>query len=358
MLIVRSPVRISFGGGGTDLPAYYQQFGGAVLSTAINKYFYTILGRRSDQCVQIISSDLRVCERWRDFASLDIQGTTLEIPVAVLKDVGREVYADLFLASEIPPGTGLGSSASVCVNVLKTLTTSLQMPLSKHDLAERAFQIARNLLGRHVGKQDEYAASFGGLNFIEFLEDGTTRVEPINLSPTLLSDFQNSLLLFFTGAAHHSWGILEEQERSTEQGNKKPLEALHSIKDLAYRMRESLLGGDLRSFASMLHESWQAKKKLSSKISNTRIDEVYESALENGALGGKITGAGGGGFLLIYCEPQRQDDVRQALASFGLKEMSFSFDFQGAHVLVNDPFIDNDQRSASRWTFLPLASSR
>jgi D-glycero-alpha-D-manno-heptose-7-phosphate kinase len=358
MLIVRSPVRISFGGGGTDLPAYYQQYGGAVLNTAINKYFYTVMGRRFDQCIQVISSDLRVCERWRDFASLDIQGTSLEIPAAILQDLDREIFADLFLASEIPPGTGLGSSASVCVNVLKTLTTYLRMPLSKLELAERAFHIARNVLRRHVGKQDEYAAAFGGLNFIEFLQDGTTRVEPVNLNPAVLSDFQNSLLLFFTGAAHHSWGILEEQERSTEQRSQKPIEALHEIRDLAFRMRDALRSGDLRSFATMMHESWQAKKKLSAKISNSRIDAAYEGAIESGALGGKITGAGGGGFLLLFCEPQDQDNVRQALGSFGLREMSFSFDFQGAHVLVNDPFIDNDDRSASRWTFLPAMSSR
>lgn len=356
MLIVRSPVRISFGGGGTDLPAYYQQYGGAVLSTSINKYFYTILGRRFDQCIQIISSDLRVCEGWRDFTSLNIQGTSLEIPVAVLKDLDREVYVDLFLASEIPPGTGLGSSASVCVNVLKTLTTYLQMPLSKSELAQRAFHIARDLLCRHVGKQDEYATAFGGLNFIEFLPDGTSRVEAVELAPSVASDLQNSLLLFFTGAAHHSWGILAEQERATQQGSRKSLEALHEIKELAYRMRDALKVGDLRQFASMLHESWLAKKQVSSKISNSRIDSAYETAIANGALGGKITGAGGGGFLLLYCEPQNQDSVRQALAHHELREMSFSFDFQGAHVLVNDPFIDNDARSASRWTFLPVGS--
>jgi len=358
MLIVRSPVRISFGGGGTDLPAYYQQYGGAVLSVSINKYFYTILGRRFDRCVQIISSDLRVCEGWRDFTSLNIQGTSLEIPVAVLKDFDREIYADLFLASEIPPGTGLGSSASVCVNVLKTLSTYLQRPLSKLDLAERAFYIARHVLGRHVGKQDEYAAAFGGLNFIEFLPDGNSRVEPVTLSQPVLSDFQSSLLLFFTGAAHHSWGILEEQEHSMANRAQKPLEALHEIKNLAYQMREALIDGDLRHFASMLHESWMAKKRVSAKISNRQIDAAYESAMENGALGGKITGAGGGGFLLLYCEPQNHDRVREALDRHGLKEMSFSFDFQGAHALVNDPFIDNDEHSASRWTFLPVGSSR
>jgi len=357
MLIVRSPVRISFGGGGTDLPAYYQEHGGAVLSTAINKYFYTILGRRADRSIQIISSDFRICESWRDFAALEIRDGGLEVPVGVLKDLKREINVDLFLASEIPPGTGLGSSASVCVNVLKTLTSYLNMPLSKQDLAERAFHIARNVLHRHVGKQDEYAAALGGLNFIEFLSDGGARVQPIDPGPAVMTDLQNSLMLFFTGSAHHSWNILAEQEKSTAQRNSKPLEALHEIKDLAYQMRDKLSAGDLAGFAAKLDESWTAKKRVSSKISNSRIDALYHLARENGAVGGKITGAGGGGFLLLFCEPQYQDRVRQALALEGLKEMIFNFDFQGAQVLVNDPFIDNDEHSASRWTFVPIASS-
>jgi D-glycero-alpha-D-manno-heptose-7-phosphate kinase len=357
MLIVRSPVRISFGGGGTDLPTYYQEHGGAVLSTAINKYFYTTLGRRSDRSIQIISSDFRICESWRDFAALEIKDGGLEVPVAVLKDLKREVNVDLFLASEIPPGTGLGSSASVCVNVLKTLTSYLHMPLSKQDLAERAFHIARNVLHRHVGKQDEYAAACGGLNFMEFLPGGGARVQAIDPGHAVITELQNSLLLFFTGAAHHSWNILAEQEKSTAERNSKSLEALHEIKELAYRMRDALKIGDLANFAGMLHESWMAKKRISHRISNSRIDSLYELARDRGASGGKITGAGGGGFLLLFCDPPSQDRVRQALAAEGLKEMTFNFDFHGAQVLVNDPFIDNDEHSASRWTFVPIASA-
>src|ERR1700740_2748185 len=186
MLIVRSPVRISFGGGGTDLPAYYEQFGGAVLSVAINKYFYTVLTTRSDSRIQVISSDLRVFETWHDIAKMDLRGSSLEIPLAVLKEMNCDIEVDLFLASAIPPGTGLGSSASVCVNILKTLTTYLNRPLSKYDLAERAFHIARNILGRHVGRQDEFAAAFGGLNFITFATDGLTEVKPVDLDSELL----------------------------------------------------------------------------------------------------------------------------------------------------------------------------
>jgi D-glycero-alpha-D-manno-heptose-7-phosphate kinase len=353
VLIGRSPVRISFAGGGTDLPAYYAQYGGAVLSAAINKYFYTVLGKRDDGRIQVISSDLRIFEAWPDIAALNIAGSALEIPVAVLKDIGRNVSIDLFLASEIPPGTGLGSSASVCVNLLKTITTYLHEPLSNYELAERAFSLARFTLRRHVGKQDEYAAAFGGLNFITFLPDGTTNINPVKASPTILEELRQNLMLFFTGASHDSWAILQEQEKSTLNHRGDAVEALHAVRAIAERMWRLLEAGELTGFGRLLDEAWRAKKRVSKAISNARIDQLYGLALENGALGGKITGAGGGGFLLLYCEPQRQESVRKAMAGQGIYEMAFAFDFQGAQVIVNDPFIDSDERGGSRWVFVP-----
>src|SRR5258708_1804742 len=179
MLMVRSPVRISFGGGGTDLPGYYEEFGGAVLSAAINKHFYTILKKRNDGRIQVISSDLRVTETWRDISRMDVKQSELAIPLAALKELGCDISVDLFLASEIVAGTGLGSSASVCVGVLKTLGTYLDLPVSKYDLAEQSFHIVRDILGHPVGKQDEYAAAFGGLNFITFNRDSRVLVEPV-----------------------------------------------------------------------------------------------------------------------------------------------------------------------------------
>jgi len=353
MLIVRSPVRISFGGGGTDLPIYYEQFGGAVLSVAINKYFYTILGARNDGRVQVISSDLRVFENWHDIANMSLQGSELEIPLAVLKEVGTTVSVDLFLASEIPPGTGLGSSASVCVNILKTLTNYLHRPMSKYQLAEQAFHIARNVLGKHVGKQDEYAAAFGGLNYISFREDGSSDVEPLDLDPAILREFQSNLMLFFTGSAHHSWSILQEQESSTRAHTTSTLEALHEVKAVALRMREALKAGELHRFGELLHESWQAKRRISNKISTPRIDQLYACARDHGAIGGKITGAGGGGFLLLYCDAANRHPVHEALSKQGIQEMAFCFDMQGAQVVVNDPFIDSDEQGGSRWLFVP-----
>jgi D-glycero-alpha-D-manno-heptose-7-phosphate kinase len=353
MLIVRSPVRISFGGGGTDLPAYYEQFGGAVLSVAINKYFYTVLTTRPDSRIQVISSDLRVFETWHDIAKMDVRGTSLEIPLAVLKELNSDIAVDLFLASEIPPGTGLGSSASVCVNILKTLTTYLQRPISKFDLAERSFHIARYILGKHVGKQDEYAAAFGGLNFISFHPEGTTEVEPIDLPPSVLTELQRNLMLFFTGSSHDSWTILQEQESSSRNPMGAAVEALHEVKALGIRMRIALQRRDIRELGQLLHEGWQAKRRISNKISTPRIDELYNLARENGALGGKITGAGGGGFLLLYCEPEYQADVRDAMLFQNVQEMNFGFDMQGAQAIANDPFVSRDERGGCRWTFVP-----
>jgi D-glycero-alpha-D-manno-heptose-7-phosphate kinase len=357
MLIVRSPVRISFAGGGTDLPSYYETFGGTVLSAAINKHFYTVLEKRGDGKIQIISADLRTVETWQDIARMEVRGNVLEIPLAVLKEFGCDVSVNLFLASEIPPGTGLGSSASVCVNLTKILAAYTHATLSKYELAERAFHIARNVLGRPVGKQDEYASAFGGLNFISFHRDGTTHVEPLNLEPELVRELQSSLLLFFTGASHHSWTILAEQEESTRKSGSGTAEYLHQIRSLAEPMKAALLSGELREFGLLLHEGWKIKKRLSSKISNDHIDEMYESALRNGALGGKITGAGGGGFLLLFCQQQHQKKVREALVAGGAREMGFEFDFQGAQVVADDPFIDGDENGGMRWTFLPSAGN-
>ena len=353
MLIVRSPVRISFGGGGSDLPAYYENFGGAVLSTSINKYFYTILQKRTDGKIQVISSDLRVMESWGDISRMEVKQSALAIPLSVIKELGCNLSVDLFLASEIVAGTGLGSSASVCVGVLKTLGTYLDFPFSKYDLAERAFHIARNILGKPVGKQDEYAAAFGGLNFITFNADGSTFVEPIILRDDHLREFESNLMLFFTGVAHDSWKLLREQEQATQSGTGSAVDSLHEIRALADEMRGALLKGNLRSFGALLNDGWEAKKKISSQISNSLIDEAYALALKNGALGGKIAGAGGGGFLLLFCEEPYREKVREAMAQLELREMAFGLDFQGAEVVVNDPFIDRDEKCGMRWTFAP-----
>ena len=353
MLIVRSPVRISFGGGGTDLPAYYERYGGAVLSTAINKYFYTILTKRGDDKIQVISSDLQIIETWEDIACMNVVGQPLSIPLAAMKYLSVHDPLNLFLASEIPPGTGLGSSASVCVNILKALAVYMQLPLTKYNLAEMAFHISHDVLGMAVGKQDEYAVVFGGLNYISFSPDGSTTVNQLDLPPEVLRELQNNLMLFFTGAAHNSWIILKAQEQATRQSLGATVDSLHQIRLLAKKMQTALLAGNLQEFGCLLDEVWDAKRRVSDKISDSRIDHLYETARRNGALGGKITGAGGGGFLLLYCEKDCQQKVRDALGREGLHELVFEFDFLGARVLVNDPFLDGDGRCGLRWTLSP-----
>lgn len=340
MLIVRSPLRISFGGGGTDLPAYFETFGGAVLSAAINKYFYTRVSQRTDKHVQIISSDLRVCERWEDLKQISAKGHKLEIPLAVLQELDREVAVDIFLTSEIPPGTGLGSSASLCVSVLHALTSYLELPISRHEMAEKAFHIASHVLAKPVGKQDEYAAAFGGLNFIRFNPDGSVDLEPLLLSSDVLSALQSKLMLFFTGPRRDSCSVLHQQQVATRSGEQTTVESLHRIRELADQMRKALIEADLKRFGLLLHEGWENKKKISSMISNPVIDHIYNLARDKGALGGKITGAGGGGFMLLFCNEENQPAVKNALLAQGTKEMQFAFDFTGSCVLANGLFAD------------------
>lgn len=342
MLIVRSPVRISFGGGGTDLPAYYESFGGAVLSATIDKYFYTIVGQRTDNHVQIISSDLRACESWEIVREINAKGHPLEIPLAVLQELGREIAVDIFLASEIPHGTGLGSSACVCVSVLHAMASYLQLRIPRLEMAERAFHIASKVLGKPVGKQDEYATVFGGFNSIRFNPDGSVELEPLNLPPDLIAALQAKLMLFFTGSTRDSCSILREQQVATRNGELATLESLHRIRELAGQMHKALMEADLKKFGLLLHEGWETKKKISSLISNPAIDHIYNLARDKGAVGGKITGAGGGGFMLLYCNEDQQAAVRKAFREQGIKEVRFAFDFAGSQVLVNELFADTE----------------
>ncbi len=350
--MVRSPVRISFAGGGTDLPSYYEKHGGCVVSTAINRYSYSVIQKRRDSKIQVISSDLRISETWEDLAGMDLSRTSLEIPLAVLKEMGCGGLAfDMFMSSEIPPGTGLGSSASVCVNVIKALSTYLRRPMSKYSQAELAFHIARNVLKKSVGKQDEYASTFGGLNRIEFFCDGSTKVTPIQIEYELMREFESRLMLFFTGSSHDSWRILKEQETVTRNQEPAATSALHRIRDLAGEVNCALEQSDIHRVGELLHHGWEAKRKLSAHITSSQIDDLYRLARRSGAIGGKITGAGGGGFLLLYCEQKHQSAVREAFAREGVAEMSFMFDRQGSSVVVDDPFIDGDERCGMRWTY-------
>ena len=355
MLIARTPVRISFAGGGTDLPSFYEKYGGAVLSTAINKYFYTILTERDDRYIQIISSDLQRMtqidhlEFNLKFEDKKLSEYELDIPLAVLIYFRLNRGINLFLASEVRPGTGLGSSASVCVNMVKLISNFLGKSMSRYDLAETAFHIATKMLNRPVGKQDEYAAAFGGLNLIVFDASGYTHVEPIKVDSEILETLEKSIMLYFTGSSHNSTEILSIQKTSSEKGEKTTVESLTFLRDIVAPMKESIAKGNLDEFGRLLDESWQFKRRVSNKISNSYIDQLYDLAKSNGALGGKITGAGGGGFLMLYCPPENQPYLRSAMSQNGIKEMLFKFDFQGCQIVYDDPFFGSSGRGSMLW---------
>jgi D-glycero-alpha-D-manno-heptose-7-phosphate kinase len=241
---------------------------------------------------------------------------------------------NMFTASEVPPGTGLGSSSAATVAMVRALSTLTDQPLTKAKLAETAAFIEIEKLKMPIGKQDHYASAFGGLNKITFTKSGV-HVEPIRIDPSVRQSLENRLLLFFTGNSRESTSILKHQRKSTEEHDETVLKSLHKIKDFALQVQASLEEGDLDTFASLLHRSWLEKRRLAPGLSTALVDKCYDLALQHGAQGGKITGAGGGGFLLLYCPEEAQSDLTSVLAGEGLKRMNFHFDCQGSTVLLN-----------------------
>ncbi len=326
-------MRISFGGGGTDLEAYYAKYGGVVVSTAINKYFYAVITTDETDDLQVISADYRSLFRHSPYNDLFWNGD-LALPKAILHHFGIRRGINLFIASEVPPGTGLGSSSAAAVTMIRALSTLVERSMTKQQVAELASFIEITKMGMPIGKQDQYAAAFGGLNKITFTNDGVT-VEPIHISATVRKTLEQRLMLFFTGSSRESTSILKHQRKSMQDHDEAVLQALHNIKQVALDVQVCLERGDLDEFARLLHYSWQEKRRLAPGLSTGFIDECYELALQSGASAGKITGAGGGGFMLLYCHEQAQQAVTSALEERGLKRMNFHFDHQGAVVVLN-----------------------
>ncbi len=333
MLIARAPMRISLGGGGTDLEAYYATYGGLVISTAINKYFYAILTTDETDDLQVISADYRSLFRHSPYNDLFWNGD-LALPKAVLHHFGIRRGLNLFVASEVPPGTGLGSSSAAAVTMVRAISTLMEQPMTRQQVAEVASYIEINKMGMPIGKQDQYASAFGGFNTITFSSQGVT-VEPLQIAPEVRQTLERRLLLFFTGSSRDSTSILKHQRKSTQDQDNTVLQALHNIKRVASEVQSCLEQGDLDEFAHLLDYSWREKRRLAPGLSTNFIDDCYDLALQQGAAGGKITGAGGGGFLLLYCEEQAQESVTRALEERGLKRMNFHFDHQGATVVLN-----------------------
>ena len=334
MLIARAPMRISFAGGGTDLEAYYATYGGLVISTAINKYFYAILTTHESDDFQVISADYRSLYRHSPYNDLFWDGD-LALPKAVLHHFGIRRGIILFVASEVPPGTGLGSSSAAAVTMVLAISTLMEHPMTRQQVAELASYIEINKMGMPIGKQDQYACALGGFNKITFRREGAS-VEQLQIAPKVRQALERRLLLFFTGSSRESTSNLKHQRKSTQDQDHTVLQALHNIKKVANEMQSCLEQGDLDEFAHLLDYAWREKRRLAPGLSTSFIDECYDLALQQGAAGGKITGAGGGGFLLLYCEEQAQERVTRALEERGLKRMNFHFDQQGATVVLNE----------------------
>jgi len=328
MIIARAPLRISLGGGGTDLPSYYRGHEGFIVSAAIDKYVYIYVNRpAADELIRLKYS------RYEQVHSVEQLEHDLVRPT--LKCLGIAGGLEIASMADVPAGTGLGSSGAYLVSLLTALYAMKRQMISTQALAEQACHIEMDLAGHSVGKHDHYLAAFGGITCLEIERDGRVHVSPLNISQSTTEDFVANVLLFYTGMTRSSDQILREQRIGTENGDNGVIESLHRTKELGYRIKDALEQGDLAQFGQLLEEHWQNKKKRSCKIADGRIDEWYGLARENGAVGGKIMGAGGGGFFMFYCPNSHKPELRKALTTAGLREMRYTFDFSGAKVLLN-----------------------
>ncbi len=324
MIITRSPLRISLGGGGTDLPSYYREHGGLVLSAAIDKYVYITLHETFTQELIVKYSRLE-----------HVQGVDqIQHPIVreALKLLDfREPHLEITSMADIPAGTGLGSSGSFTTALLRALHTLKKNSIGRQDLAEQACHIEIDLLGEPVGKQDQYIASFGGILCFEFFPDSRVSVTPLRLSEETLHNLEDNLALFFTGYTRAASGILREQDTRSREGDRAMIENLHYVKQMGRESKEALESGDLHRFAEIMHLHWEHKKHRSVAMTNASIDACYELARANGALGGKLIGAGGGGFLMFYTEDKTR--LRRVMTGAGLREVRIRFDFSGTSVV-------------------------
>ena len=334
-MIIRSkaPLRISFGGGGTDVPPYPEERGGAIISTTINKYVYTNIIPKEDieNEISVESLDYDIVARYDISKKIRYDGE-LDLVKSVIKymrpNMQKDLSLRLFIHSDAPPGSGLGSSSTMAVALIGVFKHLLNLPMTNYDIAEAAYYAERVDLGIQGGLQDQYAATFGGFNFIEFYGDKTI-VNPLRLSKETLNELQYHILLYFTGETRLSANILADQTESYVKKKKGVAEALDQTKQLAIEMKNALLKNELYEFGNLLDEAWQHKKKFSKKITNPTINKMYEVAKKYGAIGGKISGAGGGGYMTLFCEFDKRHLVAEHLEKMGGKVIDFGFDYDG-----------------------------
>jgi D-glycero-alpha-D-manno-heptose-7-phosphate kinase len=322
MLITRTPLRISLGGGGTDLPSYYREFGGYVISAAINRYVYIGINHT-------FSDDYLL-----KYSALERVKTIPAIQHPIFREALRmlnvEPPVEIVSLADVPAGTGLGSSGSFTVGLLRAIHAYRREHITSHAVAEEACRIEMEILQQPVGKQDQYIASFGGVTAFDFRADDTVAVESVKIPRDTLFDLEDRLLMFFTGYSREATSILGDQQKRSLGRDQAMLDNLHNIKALGREIKRHLEKGNTREYGRLMHEHWLIKQKRSGGMSNPCIDELYNIGIKNGALGGKLVGAGGGGFLMFYADDR--SSLRRAMSAAGLTEMRFQFDYEGSVV--------------------------
>jgi len=326
MIITRSPLRISLGGGGTDLPSYYEKFGGFLIAAAIDRYVYVTINRPFGAGIRL---------KYSDIENVD---TVDEVRHPILREALRMMnlrtpQIEITTLAEIPSGTGLGSSGSFTTALVKALYAHRRRLLHSSEVARLACEIEIERLHEPVGKQDQYIAAYGGVTCFDFHPDGSVSARPLTLAMDTMFELEDNLLLFFTGFSRSAGSLLKDQKARSEADDAEMIENLHYVKDLGYRSQTALEAGRSAEFGELMHEHWEHKKLRSSGMSNPKIDEWYELGRRNGAIGGKLVGAGGGGFLLFYAEDRKS--LRRAMTDAGLEEVRFRFDFEGTKVLMS-----------------------
>lgn len=326
MIIARSPLRITLGGGGTDLPSYYRDHEGFLIAAAIDKYVYVTVMRPFTEGIYLKYSNIEHVK------SVDeVQHPIIREAIKMLDFNTPQI--EITTLADIPAGTGLGSSGSFTTALLKAFYAHRKRLLHPSDLAELACDIEINRLGEPIGKQDQYIAAYGGITCFTFHKNDTVDAVPLKISMDTLFDLEDNLLLFFTGFSRSAGVILKDQKTRTVKSDEEMLQNLHYVKELGYRCKKALEDGDTILFGKLMHEHWEHKRRRSAGMSNSHIDQWYELGLTNGAIGGKLVGAGGGGFLMFYTEDRKR--LRQAMSSAGLEEVRFRFDFEGTKVLLS-----------------------
>ena len=324
MITARSPLRISLGGGGTDLSSYYLEHEGFLLSAAIDKYVYVSVMRPFTEGIYLKYSELENIKNINE-----VKHPIIKEALSLLNFKTPQV--EITTLADIPAGTGLGSSGSFTTCLLKALYTHRKKHIHQEQLAKLACMIEIEKLGEPIGKQDQYIAAYGGISTFNFKKDDSVSCKPLDISMDTLHLLEENLLLFFTGFSRSASGILKDQKEKSEKENKDMLDNLHFVKELGFRSKEALESGNTSKFGELMHEHWENKKRRSVGMSNSKIDSWYETAIKNGAIGGKVVGAGGGGFLMFYADDR--DKLRREMKSQGLEEVRFKFDFEGTKII-------------------------